>query len=339
MPLKAGIVGLPNVGKSTLFQALTKKEVDRSNYPFATIDPNVGVVEIPDERLVQLSKLSRSARTVKAVIEFVDIAGLVKGASQGEGLGNQFLSHIREVDAIVEVVRAFENPEITHVEGKPDPKRDISIIETELILKDLEILEKAVNKLEKESKTGEKNAIDRFEKIKKLIDELRSGKSAHSGEYAKFEKEFGLLSRKPILYCINAPEGTEIKEISPTVIFDLKQEFEIGELGEKEREELGVKSRLSELIQAAFRLLKIITFYTTGEDESRAWQIPENSKAPRAGRAIHSDFEEKFIKAEVIGIEKLFEVGGWQKARGQGKVRTEGKEYIVQDGDVIDFKI
>ncbi|MBI2023862.1 redox-regulated ATPase YchF [Candidatus Giovannonibacteria bacterium] len=300
MSLKIGIVGLPNVGKSTLFQALTKKEVDRSNYPFATIDPNVGVVEVPDSRLEKLAELSHSKKVVRAVVEFVDIAGLVKGASQGEGLGNKFLAHIREVDAILEVVRAFEDEKVIHVNGKPNPASDIETIQIELELKDLETKEKA-----------------------KDISQLQ------------------LLSSKPILYAFNTSDkdNAKIPDIPNSVSLDIKKEFEISELDESDRKELNLASRLPELIQKAYEILGLITFFTTGEDESRAWTIPKDSKAPRAGRAIHADFENKFIRAEVISYEKFLEAGTWSKAREMGLLRTEGKEYIVKDGDIIEFKI
>ncbi|MDP3784766.1 MAG: redox-regulated ATPase YchF [bacterium] len=327
--MKIGIVGLPNVGKSTLFQALTKKEVDRSNYPFATIDPNVGVVEVPDRRLGILAKLSNSKKIVPAVVEFVDIAGLVKGAAEGEGLGNKFLSHIKEVNAIVEVVRAFEDSQITHVEGAPNPKRDIEILETELLLKDLETAEKALPRFEKEAKIGDKKALEKFELLKKIIIELKSGAPV------------GLLSSKPVLYCFNARGGEEkLKELKPeAVILNLKEELEAGLLSEEEKKELGIKSGLEELIKAAYRILGLITFLTTGEDETRAWTVPAGSTAPRAGRAIHGDFEKKFIRAEVIAFEKLIEAGSLAKARELGQVRTEGKNYIVKEGDVVEFKI
>src|SRR3990167_339911 len=299
MSLKIGIVGLPNVGKSTLFQALTKKEVDRSNYPFATIDPNIGVVEVPDPRLKKLAEISYSKKVVPAVVEFVDIAGLVKGASQGEGLGNKFLTHIREVDAILEVVRVFEDDGVIHVAGKPNPVSDIETIQIELELKDLETKEKAK-------------------------DPLRSRKSEAS------PSQLQLLSQKPVLYVFNIAEknNLEVPKMPNSLMLDIKKEFEISELEEKDREELEVESRLPELIRKAYEFLGLITFFTTGEDESRAWTIPENSKAPRAGRAIHSDFEEKFIEA-----------GSMAKARELGLLRTEGREYVVKDGDIIEFKI
>ncbi len=340
--MKIGIVGLPNVGKSTLFQALTKKEVDRSNYPFATIDPNVGVVEVPDERLGILAKLSNSKKIVPTIVEFVDIAGLVKGAAEGEGLGNKFLSHIKEVDAIVEVVRAFEDPQITHVEGTPNPKRDIEILETELLLKDLETAEKALPRFEKEAKTGDKKAQGKFEILKKIITELKSGARASKiKEGDEIFTELGLLSSKPVLYCFNVRGGEEkLRELKPdAVILNLKDELEASSLSEEEKKELGIRSGLPELIGTAYRILGLITFLTTGEDETRAWTVPEGSSAPRAGRAIHGDFEKKFIRAEVIAFEKLIEAGSLAKARELGQIRTEGKNYVVREGDVIEFKI
>ena len=342
MSLNIGIVGLPNVGKSTLFQALTKKNVDRSNYPFATIDPNVGVVQVPDERLWKLSSLSKSKKTIPAIIEFVDIAGLVKGAAEGEGLGNKFLTHIKEVDAILEVVRIFEDPNIIHVSGNVDPKRDIEIIETELILKDLETAESALSRFEREAKTGDKKKIEKFEKLKKLVENLKSGRMASSSkENLDISEELRLLSAKPILYCFNFKEGTPMPKNLPqnSVLVDLQKEFEVSELSEKDRIELGEEQKLPILIKKDYELLDLITFFTTGEDETRAWTIPKDSKAPRAGRAIHSDFEEKFIRAEVIFWKKLLEIGSWSKARELGQLRIEGKEYIVKDGDVIEFRI
>lgn len=297
--MKIGIVGLPNVGKSTLFQALTKKEVDKSNYPFATIDPNIGVVEVPDERLAKLAELSHSKKVIPAVVEFVDIAGLVKGAAEGEGLGNKFLSHIREVDAIVEVVRAFEDEKITHVAGKPNPASDIETIQIELELKDIETKEKS-----------------------------------------KDPTQMQLLATKPILYVFNTSgSNVPIPNIPNSISLDIRKEFEISELSAEDQKELGVESHLPELIQGAYRLLDLITYFTTGEDETRAWTIPKNSTAHRAGRAIHSDFEEKFIRAQVIDWETLLEAGSFVKARAEGKLRTEGKDYVVKDGDVIEFLI
>lgn len=305
MALSLGIVGLPNVGKSTLFQALTKKEVNISNYPFATIDPNVGVVQVPDERLEKLSSLFHSAKTIPTVVEFVDIAGLVKGANKGEGLGNQFLATIREVNAIVEVVRCFSSDDIVHVERSVDPLRDIDTITTELELKDLETTEKG-------------SAISENQQ----------------------------LSKKPVLYLLNCKQEDASEELlgymektgARYVFANLKDELEMQQLSEKEREEFGFVSKLPELIQKSYELLDLITFFTTGEDETRAWTVKKGALAPEAGGVIHSDFQEKFIKAQVISIDKLLEAGSYAGAAARGWLRTEGKEYVVQDGDVIEIK-
>src|SRR3989344_163995 len=289
--MKMGIVGLPNVGKSTLFQALTKKQVDTSNYPFATIDPNVGVVQVPDERLDKLAKLSKSKKIVPAVIEFVDIAGLVKGAAEGEGLGNKFLSHIRGVDAICHIVRAFENENIAHVSSKPNPLSDIETVKTELALKDLETVAKIKEKVGRDAKAGKKeaaelvNALENFEKIPQSV-----------------AAEYQLLSFKPTLYVFNisSKANLPLPNVPNAISLDIGQENDISAMPENERKELGVEPQLPKLIKAAYDLLELITFFTTGEDETRAWTIPSGSTAKRAGRAIHSDFEEKFIRADII---------------------------------------
>ncbi|OGF63555.1 redox-regulated ATPase YchF [Candidatus Giovannonibacteria bacterium RIFCSPLOWO2_01_FULL_44_40] len=347
MSLKIGIVGLPNVGKSTLFQALTKKQVDTSNYPFATIDPNVGVVQVLDERLEKLAALSRSnlpagsprwssgeagkaEKIIPAIVEFVDIAGLVKGAAGGEGLGNKFLSHIREVDAICHVVRAFENEKIVHVSGKPNPLSDIETIKTELALKDLETVAKMKADAQKDAKSGKKEAVElvsaleNFEKIPQSV-----------------ANQYQLLSFKPTLYVFNisSKNNLPLLALPNSITIDLSQENDISAMHEEDRKELGIESQLPKLIKAAYELLGLITFFTTGEDETRAWTIPCGSTAKRAGRAIHSDFEEKFIRADVIFWERLLEAGSWPRARELGWLRSEGKEYIVRDGDVIEFKI
>lgn len=351
MSLSVGIVGLPNVGKSTLFQALTKKQVDIANYPFCTIDPNVGVVKVPDERLEQLSRCFRSAKTIPAIVEFVDIAGLVRGAHKGEGLGNQFLSHIREADAIAQVVRCFEHADIVHVEQNIDPVRDMETIKTELLLKDMETLEKRLASTEKEARTGDKAAIARkpiFEELKTYVNEGR-GAREYLHEHPETEeilKELQLLSAKPVIYLLNSTDGAvpdDLKkriesERASFIIMNIKDELDALVLSEQEAQELGVRSRLPELIRKAYEILELISFFTTGADESRAWTVKQGTKAPVAAGVIHTDFREKFIRADVIPWDVLLKAGTYQEAYAKGLVRTEGKEYIVQDGDVLEIK-
>ena len=363
MNLSIGIVGLPNVGKSTLFKALTKQNVEIANYPFATIDPHVGVVAVPDERLLKLTEFSQSKKNVPAVVEFVDIAGLVKGAAEGAGLGNKFLSNIKEVDAIAEVVRIFEDKEIIHQSDIINPASDIDTIEYELILKDLETAAKRAESLQKDAKSGNKDAEEKVEAVSRAKKILESGKLLTSDEkfmaeesFAALNKELQLLTSKKIIYVFNASEK-QIQENwkpaselagkignAPYAVISAKIEAELADLGDDEREEflgsLGLKeSGLNQLIRVGYRTLNLITFFTTGEDESRAWTIPAGSTAPRAGRAIHSDFEEKFIRAEVIAYDELIKSGSWKSSREKGLLRTEGKEYIVKDGDVVEFLI
>jgi len=345
--MKIGIVGLPNVGKSTLFQALTKRQVDTSNYPFATIEPNVGVVAVPDERLVALAKMSKSEKIVPAVVEFVDIAGLVKGANKGEGLGNQFLANIREVDAILEVVRAFPKSDVIHVEGSVDPKRDMEIIMIELALKDLESVTNHLPKAEREMKGAgneeQKILSERLIALKMLQEKLAEGVPAFRGteEEITAAKSLGLLTAKPFMYLVNADPGSvDLSDFPPnSITVNVKDEFDISAMTDEERRELGVEYGLDQIIRKAYDVLGLLSYLTTGEKESRAWTIRRGATAKEAAGAIHSDFEKKFIRAEIANWQDLIKYGGWARAREQALVRSEGKEYVMQDGDVVEFKI
>jgi len=352
MSLSIGIVGLPNVGKSTLFETITKKQVDKENYPFCTIDPNVGVVAVPDERVDKLTDLSKSAKKIYTTIEFVDIAGLVKGASQGEGLGNKFLANIRETDAIVYVLRCFKNEKIVNTLNNIDPLLEKETLETELILKDLETVDKRLSNIDKEIKLGAKEAIEEKKVLSKAQDFLQKGSILYEEEWEEEEKrvlnKYQLLTLKPRIYLLNGQENevpANILEVFdknkwPYLIMDMAIELEAVDFSKKERVSFGIpeQSELDLLIKSAYKLLGLITFLTTGEDETRAWTLKKGLKAPQAGGVIHSDFEDKFIKAEVIDWKKLIEAGGWSVARQKGWIRLEGKEYEVQDGDVIIFK-
>jgi len=348
MSLSIGIVGLPNVGKSTLFKTLTKKQVLIANYPFATIDPSVGVVLVPDERVDKLAELSKSKKKIYATVDFVDIAGLVKGASEGEGLGNKFLANIRETDAILYVLRAFKNPNIINTQQDINPLRDKEILDVELILKDLETVNKRINNLEGDAKAGKKDAIKELLVLKKAKGFLEQEKVLCDIEFTDEEKIFlkslNLLTLKPILFLLNGKEeeiDEDIKsKLKNYVIVDVQSEYEAEGMSREERIELGLPE-LSEtdiLVKKSYELLNLITFLTTGEDETRAWTIKKGDTAPVAGAAIHSDFQNKFVKAEVIFWKDLIEAGGYVKAREKGLIRTEGKEYVVKDGDVIEFK-
>ncbi|MGI8481031.1 MAG: redox-regulated ATPase YchF [Chthoniobacterales bacterium] len=370
--LSAGIVGLPNVGKSTLFNAVTRtRKAQAANYPFCTIDPNVGVVTVPDPRLDVLSKISHSQKVIPAAIEFVDIAGLVKGASSGEGLGNQFLSHIREVNAIVQVVRCFEDNDIHHVSGTIDPIRDIEVINTELVLADLASLQKRRDRLQKEIRAGSKTAKAESALMDKLLPHLDAGKPAITLELSEDEKmvarDFFLLTSKPTLFACNVAESdlaaisqndesnAALKHVmavqeyarnhfaTEAVVISAQIESELVDLSEAEAQEylrdLGVSSSgVSALIRAVYHLLGLRTYLTTGEKETRAWTIHEGDKAPAAAGVIHSDFERGFIAAETVHFDDLVSLGSFAKARESGKLRIEGKDYVVRDGDVVEFR-
>lgn len=354
MSLSIGIVGLPNVGKSTLFTALTNKGGLAANYPFATIEPNVGIVPVPDDRLEELAKIDHPGRIVPATVEFVDIAGLVAGASQGEGLGNQFLANIRDTDAICEVVRFFENDNIVHVAGKVDPLSDVDVIKTELILADLATVEKAIPRLEKESKRDKSGAL-KLATAKKVAEGLNEGHRARTLGLTEDEQkaiyELHLLTMKPMLYIANISEdqmGAEFPEIDgcEPVPICAQVEADLAELAEMDPEEaalfleeMGLKeSGLAKLVRAAYHLLGLQSFFTSGEMESRAWTIPIGAKAPQAAGVIHTDFERGFIKAETASYEDYVALGGEVGCRNAGKLRQEGKDYVVQDGDVMHFK-
>ncbi len=361
MALKIGIVGLPNVGKSTLFNALTRtKNAEAQNYPFCTIDPNVGIVEVPDHRMDELARVSKAEKVIPAVIEFVDIAGLVKGASTGEGLGNKFLANIRECDAIGHVIRVFNDPNVIHVHGSVSPREDRDVIETELLIADIQTLEKRVDKAASEAKSGDKDKRKYLEIVSKILEQLNSGKLAIDIELDEKELEsiadLHLLTMKPNLYIINLSEdeiaGLDVsayaeqlgvEDQSKVIPICAKVEQDLSDFEEEEAEqylqELGLKeSGLNALIKSAYSTLGLITYFTSGPKETRAWTVELNSTAPQAAGKIHTDFEKGFIKAEVINWEDFVNSGGEAGAKEKGKMRLEGKEYIVRDGDTMHFK-
>jgi len=368
MSLSVGIVGLPNVGKSTLFNALTRsKQADAQNYPFCTIDPNVGVVEVPDERLDKLSEVSKSKKIIPTAIEFVDIAGLVKGAAEGEGLGNKFLSHIREVDAIVQVVRAFEDDNVTHVHNKIDPEDDVEVIGLELVLADMQTVGKRLGSVKKVAKgTALKEKQKEIDLLEKVFKQLEAGQLASKLDYDEDEtdilKELHLLTMKPMLYVVNVDESYKLEAFTASKAGSLcggisykltdnnqieicaKLEAELAELSEDEAREylktLGMKETgLDRLIKASYKLLELVTFFTSGEPETRAWTVKQNTPAPLAAGVIHTDFIKGFIKADVVNWQDFVEFNGWSKMKESGKMRLEGKDYLVKDGDVCYFHV
>ncbi len=365
MSLSVGIVGLPNVGKSTLFNALTKNSVPAENYPFCTIDPSVGVVPVPDHRLETLSKISNSEKIIPAIVEFVDIAGIVKGASEGEGLGNKFLSNIREVDMIAEVVRIFDDPDVIHVGGAVDPLSDIEVINLELILADAETVSKRLGNVEKDARRGDKTAIKEKEMLERLLPHLENGQLANTLPMDEEEmfilKSIHLLTMKKFLYVLNKKNGsynfdetnddrwTELMEFMETtgseyVLIDAGIEQELKDLDEADkvefrREYATLDSGIDSLIKACYHRLGLMSYFTTGEKETRAWTVRQGATGPEAGAAIHTDFQTRYIRAQVVTFDDLVNCGSIAQARATGKLRTEGKEYIVQESDVIEFMI
>jgi GTP-binding protein YchF len=358
--MKCGIVGLPNVGKSTTFNALTKAGIAAENYPFCTIEPNIGIVEVPDPRLAKLAAIDKPLKVIPAIVEFVDIAGLVAGASKGEGLGNQFLANIRETDAIAHVVRCFDDPNVIHVSGKVDPLSDIAVIDTELALADMASVEKALHKTQKTARSGDKEAAKLAAILEPMMKHLNNGESVRSMKLSEDEmaliKPLSLLTAKPVLFVANVIEGGfennplldsvkahAAKENAPVVAICAKIEAEIAELSDEDKQEfladIGMKEPgLDRMIRAAYYLLGLETYFTAGEKEVRAWTIHKGSTAPQAAGVIHTDFEKGFIRAETIAYDDYVTLGGETKCKEAGKMRLEGKEYIVKDGDVMHFR-
>lgn len=355
MSLSVGIIGLPNVGKSTLFNALTNRSVPAENYPFCTIDPSVGVVPVPDERLDKLHEFSDSKEKTEAVFEFVDIAGLIKGAADGEGLGNEFLENIRSVDALAHVVRVFDDPDVHHVDGSIEPIRDIETITFELIASDLEAVADRLESLEREVKSGEKEIVREYELLEEVEGLLSDERMINEGNFDEWDykifRQLGLLSIKPMLFVFNTQSDTDPDALDKAiqyadnhdihyVVLDAALEFEMTEMDEGEKREFRAGHDvhgLRDLIKAGFNLLDLITFFTTGKKETRGWPVVQGATAPEAAGRIHSDFQEHFIRAEVIEWDTLLKAGSYAQARDNGEIRTEGSDYIVQDGDVIEF--
>ena len=358
MSFSIGIIGLPNVGKSTLFKSLTKQKIEIAAYPFTTIHPNIGMVAVPDKRLKKISNVIKPEKITPTTIEFTDIAGLVKGANKGEGLGNQFLSHIRNCNALIEVIRAFESQKVEHIEKTLNPQRDIEIIKTELLMKDLETLEKIISRTEKDIKTKDEKAIKKLGFLKKIKEKISQGKEIREIDLSDEEKaelkEYQFLTEKPIIYLLNTNNRSSVPKLNFKYLkINLKLEEEISDLFISEIKELKIKSQIDEIITTCYNILNLITFYTiAGGKEVRAWTLEKGEKAPKAGGKVHSDFEEKFIRAEIIPWQELVavskkanlapkerEIGPWSKARKMGAIKTVGHDYIVKDGDIIEFKI
>ncbi len=341
MSFSVGIVGLPNVGKSTLFKALTKKEVAISPRPFTTINPNIGIVRVPDQRLTAVAEVIKPQKITPTTIEFVDIAGLIKGAHKGEGLGNQFLSYIRNCDAILEVVRIFDNPKVENVLGEINPEKEVGVVNLELLMKDLEALNSLIPKLEKKEEKKDLKRIEILKKIKNTVSEGKLISELELNDKEKKEvKDYQFLTTKPIIYLFNTNYKVSLNSQILHLELNLKDEQEIAELSEHEKQELEMDSHLDQIITSCYNTLDLITFFTIkGGKETRAWTVKQNSNIKTAAGVVHSDFEKKFIRAEVISWQKLVDANSWAEARSKGWIQTAGKDYIVQDGDVIEFKI